>query len=165
MDCFGWLHLQQIYSKTSRIGCSANRARRPVSAMSERPAPAPLATNRNHRFLHNRQLRAVAPRRLSGDERGHLGAPVSIPSIGGKLNFTVRSRHGGSTRSMQSRIAAVIAGERHLDGLARQRLRFAREKCLGGKGRLVARTPSPAARVTRSALFEGPPAHPRRRLR
>jgi len=38
MDCFGWLHLQQICSKTSRIGCSANRARRPMPAMSDRPA-------------------------------------------------------------------------------------------------------------------------------
>src|SRR4029077_17581555 len=31
--------------------------------------------------------------------------PVRAASIGGRVNLTVRSRHGGSTRSMQSRIA------------------------------------------------------------
>ena len=39
-----------------------------------------------------------------------------------------------------------------------------REQRRGGKRRLVARTPSPAARVARPALFERPPAHPPRRF-
>jgi len=36
---------------------------------------------------------------------GPLVSPVRPPSIGGRLNLMVRSRHGGSTRSIQSRIA------------------------------------------------------------
>src|SRR5207247_7077265 len=57
-----------------------------------------------------------------------------------------------------------ITAERNLDGLARQRLGLAREQCRGGKRRLVARTPSPAPRVARSALFKRPPARPPGRL-
>src|SRR5208282_2756925 len=32
-------------------------------------------------------------------------SPGRVPPMGGRRNLTVRSRHGGSTRSMQSRIA------------------------------------------------------------
>ena len=53
-------------------------------------------------------------------------------------------------------------GERHLDGLARRRLGLAREQPGSGKRRLVAGTPSPAARVARPAPFERPPPHPSR---
>jgi hypothetical protein len=60
-----------------------------------------------------------------------------------------RGPHGGQ-----------VAGERELDGLARQSLGLAREQLGGGECRLVAATGPAAPRVTRPALPERGPAHP-----
>src|SRR5882724_11343584 len=57
-----------------------------------------------------------------------------------------------------------VADQREVDGLAGQRLGFAREQRRGGERRLVA-GPGPAADgVARPALVEWPSAHPPRRF-
>src|SRR5208282_5252933 len=98
------------------------------------------------RYVAERRLAAIARERALDRRQTELDGTL-----------TARRQHAFHAEPHRGR----IAGERHLDGLARQSLGLAREQCRGGKRRLVARTLSPAARVTRSALFERPPTHPR----
>jgi hypothetical protein len=114
-----------------------------------------LGERRGDRVHRQRDVAGRQPAALSREralDRRQTGLHGALPA---------RRQHASHAEPHCGR----VAGERQLDGLARQRLRLAREKCRGGKCRLVAGTPSPAARVARSALFEGPPEHPRRRLR
>jgi hypothetical protein len=77
----------------------------------------------------------------------------SVLSIGGKMNLTARSRHGGRIRSMQSRIAVGSSASASSTAV-RQSLGLPREQRCGGECRLVAEAGPPAGRVARPALLE-----------
>jgi len=138
--------------------------REPGAAASERPGWRPLlVTNRSHQFLHNRRLRHKRPRArvrkrhgppLAADAVAKAAFAPPLPTIKPVTNWP---KLGPVSEVDKARWAP---GERHLAGLARQRLGLAREQRGSGKRRLVAGTPSPAARVARPAPFERPPPHP-----
>jgi hypothetical protein len=79
--------LQRIYSKTSPAGCCDR--------------PSKVSTTRDRCRLAWRDI-------VAGEHCGdrlHRGRDVADAPVGGKVNLTLRSRHGGRSHSMQSRMA------------------------------------------------------------
>jgi len=89
-------NLQQI--ETGTTGCF-DRPHEGVDYARDR-----LRLARRDLALASAEVTAFIARETSWDDNPQI-SPVSVPSIGGRRNLTVRSRRGGSTRSMQSRIA------------------------------------------------------------
>jgi hypothetical protein len=94
----------------------------------------------------------------SAEVTAFIAGAMSAASIGGEANMIVRSRHGGRTRSRQSR----IADERQRHGLVGQGLGLAREQCRAGDGRLVAAATRRPAGLLDRPFSNGRPHPPRR---
>jgi len=91
-------------------------------------------------------------------------SPVRAPVDRWQTDLTVRSRHGGSTRSMLSRFAVGSPASAISTALRVNVPDSPASSAAAASVALLRETPSPATGVARSALFERPPAQPARWL-